>query len=112
MCYSLQDRLQEQGISFPQIRHKRVDHVLLPVKQLGQRDDVPHLLLEGGVAVRQIENVPFLQRLVKVGLDLLGVVLVSVCHAVEDVDVDLRYSLGEWLELRRREPVSEPGARD
>lgn len=71
------------------------------MKQLGQRDDVPHLPLEGGVAVRQIENVPFLQRFVKVGLDLLDVVLVPVCHAVEDVDVDLRHSLGERLELRR-----------
>lgn len=103
MYYLLQDRLQKQGISFPQVQHKCVDHVLFLVKQLGQRDNIPYLLLEGGVAVCQVENVPFLQRLVKVGLDLLGVVLISMCHTVEDVDVDLRHSLGERLELQRKD---------
>lgn len=55
---------------------------------------------EGVVTFREVQDVPFLDRLEEEAFVFGSLLFVFVANAMEDVDVDVGDSFREWLELK------------
>lgn len=72
--------------------------MLLLIQQLWQSDNFTDFFPKVYITLRQILDIPLLQCLVKISLDIL-VLLISVGNSMEDVNVNVRNPLRKWLEL-------------